>query len=376
MPTYLKRTLKYVGLLLALVLLYLAVVLIHGTITDYQPEQRIPLESTKPAGTAAVLQDSILRFVTWNIGYGGLGAESNFSFDQGRMLFSGGAMVCPPKALSEKNNEGIFKFPPSIAADFFLFQEVDIDARRSYGVNQFEKIAAALPQCSATFATNYLVGRVPLPILEPWNAYGRVHSGLATYSRFQPIEAVRYQLPGSFSWPTRIFQLDRCAAVFRYKLKNEKELVVFNIHNSAHDRKGELKQQEMAFLRNLFEEEYKKGNYVVAGGDWNQCPPFFRFDTFMPGKTQGYTQLNIEDNFLPEDWRWVYDPLTPTNRKAKFTYQPGETFITIIDFFLISPNIQALDIKTLNQDFKFSDHQPVWMEVKLKGSDSPALEGK
>jgi len=364
-PTYLKCALKYLGLLLLLVLLYVAVVIIHGTATDYQPELVIPLESTKPAVVPQMVEDSILSFITWNIGYGGLGAESNFSFDQGRMLFSGGAMVRPSKALSDKNHEGIFNFMKTTAADFFLFQEVDLDAKRSYGVNQFQQISELLPKYAATFSTNFQVTRVPLPILEPWNAYGRVQSGLGSWSRFQPVEATRYQLPGEFAWPTRIFQLDRCAAVFRYKVKNGKELVVFNIHNSAHDREGELKRQEMAFLRELFLKEYEKGNYVIAAGDWNQCPPFFKFDTFMPGKTQGYSQLNIEDGFLPGDWRWVYDPLTPSNRKTKYTYQPGETFVTIIDFFLISPNIQALGIKTLKQDFKYSDHQPVWMEVRL-----------
>jgi len=365
MPTYLKRILKYLGLLMLLVLLYVAVVLLHGTMTDYQPEQVISLESTKPDTAPKVVEDSILSFITWNIGYGGLGAESNFSFDQGRMLFSGGAMVRPPEALSDKNHEGIFNFVRSTSADFFLFQEVDVEAKRSYGVNQFQHISDTLSRYAAAFSTNFQVKRVPLPVLEPWKVYGQVQSGLGSWSRFQPVESTRYQLPGEFAWPMRIFQLDRCAAMFRFKVKNGKELVVFNIHNSAHDREGELKRQEMAFLRELFLEEYKKGNYVVAGGDWNQCPPFFKFDTFMPGKTQGYRQLNIEDGFLPDDWRWVYDPLTPSNRKAKYTYQPGETFVTIIDFFLISPNIQALGIKTLNQDFKYSDHQPVWMEVVL-----------
>lgn len=365
MPTYLKRALKYLGFLIILVLLYLVVVLTHGTMNDYQPEAILPLEPTKPTVAPQVIEDSIVSFLIWNIGYGGLGAESNFSFDQGRMLFSGGAMVRPPQSLSDKNHAGIFNFVKTTVADFFLFQEVDQKAKRSYGVNQFQQISDALPRYAATFATNYQVKRVPLPILEPWNAYGQVLSGLGSWSRFQPVNATRYQLPGEFSWPTRIFQLDRCAAVFRYKVKNGKELVVFNIHNSAHDRDGELKRQEMAFLRKLFLEEYEKGNYVVAGGDWNQCPPFFKFDTFMPGKTQGYKQLNIEDAFLPDDWRWVYDPVTPSNRKTKYTYQPGETFVTIIDFFLISPNLKALGIKTLKQDFKFSDHQPVWMEVAL-----------
>src|SRR5690606_33678797 len=128
----------------------------------------------------------------------------------------------------------------------------------------------------AFFAPNYKVSRVPIPILEPWNAYGKVLSGLATYSRFQPYQSTRLQLPGSFAWPTRIFQLDRCVAVHRYRLSNGKELVVMNVHNSAYDADGALKRQEMAFLRELFLEEYGKGNYVLAGGDWNQCPPYFR----------------------------------------------------------------------------------------------------
>jgi len=365
MPTLLKRGLKALALLLLLILLYVVVVLIHGTATDYQPEAIIKLEPTQSTAAPQVIEDSILRFITWNIGYAGLGEESNFSFDQGRLLFSGGAMVRPTAALSKKNHDGIVHFAGSTASDFFLFQEVDMEARRSYYTNQFAAISEKLPQYSAYFSTNYDVTRVPIPVLEPWNAYGRVHSGLGTWSRFQPQEAVRYQLPGAFAWPMRVFQLDRCTAMFRFKVKNGKELVVFNVHNSAHDTDGSLKRQEMAFLQKRFQEEYEKGNYVIAGGDWNECPPFFQFDTFMPGKTQGYKQSNIEDGFMPDDWRWVYSPLIPTNRKAKYTYEPGETFVTIIDFFLVSPNVQALEVKTLNQDFKYSDHQPVWMEVKL-----------
>ena len=43
-----------------------------------------------------------------------------------------------------------------------------------------------------------------------------------------------------------------------------------------------------------------------------------------------------------------------------YAYQP------IIDFFLISPNVQALQVRGLNQQFAYSDHQPVYLEISLK----------
>ncbi|NUQ26205.1 MAG: endonuclease/exonuclease/phosphatase family protein [Saprospiraceae bacterium] len=364
MKPILKRTLKVLGLVLSLFSAYIGVILVHGTLVDYQAP---PQETLQAAQTAAAgkVPDSVISLAIWNLGYTGLGAEADFFFDNGRHLSSGPHMVRPPRELTDKFEAGIEQWMMSTQADFFLLQEVDLASRRSYYINQFERLQAQKPGFSAYFAVNYLNPRVPLPLLEPWNPYGAVHSGLATYSRFQPSEATRYQLPGSFGWPMSNFQLDRCLAVFRYPVKGGKDLVVINVHNSAHDRDGRLKKQEMAYLKDLLLKEYEKGNYVIAGGDWNQCPPFFRFDGFMPGRTQGYVQLNIPDDFLPTDWRWVYDPTVPTNRKARKPYKPGETFVTIIDFFLISPNVKVKSVKCMDLQFQFSDHQPVWMEVEL-----------
>ena len=211
-----------------------------------------------------------------------------------------------------------------------------------------------------------MVDRVPIPILEPWQVYGKVNSGLGTLSRFQPKKSTRFQLPGKFEWPTRIFQLDRCLAVHRYEVKNGKELVVFNLHNSAYDSGGFLKKQQMKYLQKKVQKEYKKGNYVVVGGDWNQCPPDFKFDTFMPENTDSYYQSNIQKDYLPNDWQWVYDPKIPTNRKTASPYVKGQSFVTLIDFFLISPNLKVKSVQGHDLGFDFSDHQPVRMEVELK----------
>lgn len=166
--------------------------------------------------------------------------------------------------------------------------------------------------------------------------------------------------------PDRMFQLDRCAALHRFATNRGKDLVVINLHNAAYDPGDKIKAIQLPYLRDLALAEYNKGNYVVLGGDWNQCPPHFRFDEFMPGNTQGFVQGNIPPDFFPEDWVFAYDPTVPTNRKARDPYRKGQTFETLIDFFLVSPNVKVKSVKGINQEFQFSDHQPVWMEVELR----------
>ncbi len=360
-----KNLIRLVVGAILLFVLYVAGILLYGTLNDWQPKGRVAIEN-QGAAAPEVIRDSVLSFVTWNLGFGGLGEESEFFFDHGNMYFSVGRMVRAPEEAVRKNNEGIFFNTQTLKSDFFLYQEVDVRSKRSYYANQHDSIRAQLPDYAAYFAPNYRSPLVPIPVFEPWHFYGEVESGLGTYSKYQPYASERIQLPGEFSWPVRLFQLDRCVALHRFRVANGKELVVMNVHNSAYDADGSLKREQMKFLRELCLEEYGKGHYVIVGGDWNQVPPFFRFDGFMPGNTQGYTQTNIAPDFLPGDWQWGYDPRVPSNRKTKDTYKPGETFVTLIDFFLVSPNVRMLKVKTIDRQFQFSDHQPVYMQVELR----------
>ncbi|MEO0338833.1 MAG: endonuclease/exonuclease/phosphatase family protein [Bacteroidota bacterium] len=357
-----KRMLLYILLLPVLFLIYIAGAILHGSMNDFQPELESSTEMLSP-GTKEMIQDSVLSFAIWNLGYAGLGEESDFFYEKGSLL-SNGMMVRPPKAISGKNWKGIEQTIQSTKTDFWLFQEVDKDSKRSYRFNQMEAIRALLPEQMASFSPNYKVARVPVPVLQPWKVYGKVESGLGTYTGYQAKEEKRYQLPGDFSWPMRVFSLDRCAAMYRFPHTNGKEVVVINIHNSAYDD-GSLKAQQMNFLKDIFQAEYENGNYVIAGGDWNQCPPFFKFDTFMPGQGGDYVQQNVDPEMMPNNWQWIYDATIPTNRKVSEPFQKGSTFVTLIDFFLVSPNIKVRKVKGINLDFQFSDHQPVWMEVEL-----------
>lgn len=364
MKNALRILVRVVLAIVLIFLVYMVVVIAQGTINDYQPEEEIVLEADQSSSTTAIA-DSVLSFFIWNIGYGGLGEESDFFYEDAGMLFSGSSMVHAPKEAVDKNVKGVYEVVKQTKSDFFLLQEVDRNSKRSYYTNEYEGIQGILPDYSAYFGLNYKVDRVPLPVMEPWYVYGRVNSGIASLSRFQPQSSKRIQLPGEYDWITRIFQLDRCLLVQRYPHQNGKELVVINLHNSAYDKGGVLKKQQMEALQKLLLAEYEKGNYVIAGGDWNQCPPFFKFDSFIKKTGDFEPPINIDPDFLPEGWLWVYDASVPTNRNIKDPFVYGKTFVTLIDFFLISPNIRVLKAKGLRQNFKFSDHQPVWMEVEL-----------
>ena len=61
--------------------------------------------------------------------------------------------------------------------------------------------------------------------------------------------------------------------VNRVKTTNNKELVLINLHMSAYDKGGEFRQKQLNMLEEVLQDEYKKGNYVIAGGDWNHVIP-------------------------------------------------------------------------------------------------------
>jgi endonuclease/exonuclease/phosphatase family metal-dependent hydrolase len=334
--------------------LYVAGNIIYATLTDYKP----PLKETIEVENVQSLlpADSVFSFLIWNIGYGGLGAKDDFFYD-------GGQTVVSPKANVNEYLEGIKGFiKQHDDKDFILLQEVDRDAKRSYGIDQLKLIATALPKYAYSYAPNYKVNFIPIPYISP---LGRVNAGLGTYSKHALTEATRYQLPGSFPWPKSVYFLDRCILVNRVPLENGKDLVVVNIHNSAYDDTGEMKAAEMAFIKEYLQKEFSQGNYLVVGGDWNQSPPKWNKNTYTKSGDD-YAPDNIDKELMPPGWWWMFDPTSPTNRNLKTAYNPETTSCTVIDFYLISPNIEVLEVKTHNLNFAYSDHQPVSIKIKLR----------
>jgi endonuclease/exonuclease/phosphatase family metal-dependent hydrolase len=327
--------------------------LLYATIDDYKPKEVIAhLLECEPD----VLSDSLqIELVIWNIGYAGLDASMDFFYDDGERMR-------PSREGVMSNMEGINSTLESYRDfDFILLQEVDQDSKRSYHLNEFQLIQDQFSGYHSWFGTNYDVGFVPIPLPEPM---GKVESGLMTLSRQCPVSVERHSFPGNYSWPIKLFMLDRCFLVNRYRLSNQKELVIVNTHNSAYDD-GSLRAQQMSYLSDYLLPEYEKGNYVIVGGDWNQTPygiepelPSHLFDTV--------NLIYIEKDFPAPGWNWAFDTSMPTNRRVAYPYDQSSSLTTIIDCFLLSPNIELEYVKAIDLGFKYSDHQPVQLKVRLR----------
>jgi len=363
----LRKILRFIGWLLAIFALYVIGFLIFGTLTDWQPEGTEALEPS--AGRLAaepVLNDSIVSFITWNVGYGGIGDKDFFFYNRANgFWWTEPGTVRMSKERVASNVTGQEITVKSNLADFFLLQEIDTAARRSHYVNQLARARDARRDYAAYFAPNFKSKRVPLPLFQPWDHYGYVVGGLVSLSRYQPSVAERIQLPGEYGWPTKNFQLDRCAMRQVVPVRGGKELAVYNVHLSAYDKGGNIRRRQMTKLRELVMADYEAGRYVVVGGDWNQMPP--GFDWFGLNPTVKTTRLPfaIDFDYMPIGWKFAFDPTVATSRTSAAAYDVKKTRVKIIDFYLTSPNLRIRTVKGLNQRFRYSDHQPVYLEVEL-----------
>ena len=351
-----KRLLRIIGwTVLFLVLAFIGFV-VYISITDYKPADIEVIVESNSNDVVEFTQDTV-SFINWNIGYAGLGQEMDFFYD-------GGNMSRPTKELNEKYLNNIIDFIiGSDTVDFWMLQEVDIKAKRSYNKNQVELVTNAKKGSYGVFAKNYMVQFVPVPLSDPM---GYVEAGLMTFSNYAPAEAIRYAYPLIASWPDKLFLLDRCFLLNRYPTINGKDLVIINTHNSAYVYDSILRIEELQILKTKMLEEYAKGNYVITGGDWNQNPPGYKpLGNYNNHKFKA-SEVKMNDDFMPKGWHWAYDNSSPTNRSNDTSYIIGKNTTTCLDYFLTSPNIEIVDVEVIDLYFKNSDHNPVYLKAKLK----------
>lgn len=305
------------------------------------------VHKTKDQHSLLPLKDTI-NLLSWNIGYGGLGQEMDF-------FYEGGKLVRPDKSQYDGYFEGILSLIGSRnVMNFILLQEVDVDSKRSYFYNQFDKFNDLLIAHSGFFCANYQSAFIPIPLHQP---LGKVKSGLALFSEFHPSEVTRIASPASYFWPKRLFFPNRCFQVAAFSA-GEKKLILINLHNSAYADAADMRSEELDLLRTLLLDEYHQGNYVIAGGDWNMHPPGY------PDPSGSIA--SIPKSYMPKDWQWVYESRAKTNRSVEKPFSEEQSQTWLIDYFLTSPNVEVLNSKTIDLNFKNSDHNPVWITVRLK----------
>ena len=308
--------------------------------------------------TANVDKTNDIDLLTWNIGYGALDERADFYMDGGK------GVIGESKENTIKNVEAMTNKIKEIDPDIFLIQEADIHSKRSHFVNDVEMLKTAFDDghYEKSLARNFKAGFIPIPLGEP---LGKVESGIVTFAKYDISAAERIQLPIPFSWPVKLMNLKRCLLVTRMPIKDtEKDLVVVNLHLEAYDD-GEGKAKQLKQMMDLMQEEFDKGNYVIAGGDFNQ--------TFSTTNYQKYPKMNdwvcpvIEANDYPS-FQFLMDDNVPTCRslnKPYFDSDKANHQYYMIDGFIVSNNIHVNTLETLNLEFKNTDHNPVKMNISL-----------
>lgn len=347
-----NKFLKAVLLILIVIILAAGCLFGYLTVTEFKPDAVQPVAVSGNDG-GSVKPGAELNVLTWNIGYCGLGKESDFFMD-------GGSNTCSAdKATSMRYLDAIHAFVESENADITMLQEVDKDSTRSYHIDQTETLARG----SYAYALNYSCDFVPFP----WPPIGKVESGVFTSALYSIEYADRIALPCPFTWPVSTANLKRCLLASYIPVEGgDRYLVIVNGHLEAYDS-GEGKIAQTKMLREFIADEYAKGNYVIVGGDFNQS---------FPGGTELYSVHHpelwapgtLEESILPEGWSFAYDSANPTCRLLNQPYDPTDVEDTdyyVIDGFILSPNVELTSVETVQLNFENSDHNPVRLSVTL-----------
>ena len=371
-----------VGILLLIVGGFLAWI----SINEYKPDAVEKVEINTEEGTGKQLkQGDTINVLTWNMGYGALGDNADFFMDGGTHVMT---------ATTERVDVNIAGFMGSTASlnpDIVFIQEIDRNSKRSYNKDEYKKVTSEYPLLTkeknsededfngyvSSFAYNFKTKYIPYPVNDNM---GKVESGLATLSKYTVSDAERISLPCPFKWPVRALNLKRCLLVNRSTVCDAdgndtgKELVYVNLHLEAYDN-GEGKIAQTKQLREFLQAEYDKGNYVIAGGDFNQT--FSNVDisnypvhseipnVWKPGS------IDIKD--IGDDFECLMDNTNPTCRSLDKPYNNAdkENFqYYMLDGFIVSKNIKVNEINTYHSYFAPSDHNPVMINVTLEESNN------
>lgn len=362
------------GLVLrGIILIFLALILVVGGYVIYLQSNYYRIEDhavleVENNGENVLKTGDTYSVVTYNIGFGAYGPDYSFFMDTGEMKDGTKTSGKYGKAMSlesvETHTEGALGVIEDLDTDFYLLQEVDVDADRSYHVNQKDFVKTAMTGYASVFANNFHSAYLFYPFNDP---HGAVQAGLLNFSRYQISEAERRSYPVDNSFITKFTDLDRCFAQMRLPVEGGHELVLINSHMSAYDEGGTIRAQQLELLNSVMSEEYAKGNYVIVGGDFNHAMGEAVAEGFpSEQKFPAWVAVLTEDD-LADGVRIVRaenELEVPTCRGADIVYTKGVNYTTVVDGFLVTDNVRAT-AENVDTDFAYSDHNPVKLQFEL-----------
>ena len=353
-----KKALKIIGIILLVLVLLFAAYVAYIFVRFH----RIGSQPIAPEGTTngTIGTGTEYKIVSYNIGFGAY--ESDFGF----FMDGGDRARAWSKERLDKNLKEIGETMRAQDADIFLIQEIDIGSTRSYNVDERPYMTGALPGMAYTFAQNYDSPFLAYPVTQP---FGKARSGLMTFSAVPIASAERVELPIEEGF-TKFLDLDRCYCKNRIPLQSGAELIVYNMHLSAYTSDGTIAYEQLEILLNDMQSEYEKGNYCIAGGDFNKDLLGDSSKYFGKSDVEYTWAQPIPDSMFEGRNVTLIAPVdetkpVPSCRNADGPYHAGQYTLTI-DGFLVTDNVEVTYANVVDTGFAYSDHNPVEMHFVLK----------
>ena len=152
-----KRFFNAIFIIVLIIAIAFAGLIAFISLTEYKPDkvERIRIYGNSSKG---VKKGDSIKMMSWNIGYGALGDNADFFMDGGNHVLTSS------KNRVKKNIKSISGEIHKQSPDITMIQEVDEDSRRSYHINQVEKLGKAMDGSEYYYARNYKAAFVPYPI--------------------------------------------------------------------------------------------------------------------------------------------------------------------------------------------------------------------
>jgi len=365
----LKRILIYISIVLLVLVVLVGGYLGYIMIQYYRYDSIVNLKIDRNSDNTTISTHREYSITTYNIGFGAYNHDYSFFMDEGYMkdgtYVKGKYATARSKKIVLENTNGAINTVKNLNSDFVFFQEVDKKATRSYNVNQYKMLMESFGDYSSVYASNFHSAYLLYPFNDP---IGKTEAGIVTLSKYKVNDAVRYRLPIDESFPNKFFDLDRCFMITRYTVSDGREIVLINVHLSAYDEGGVYRKKQLELLNSVLKEEKEKGNYVIAGGDFNHdiANSLKSFPTNQKVPEWVYV-LSNED--LEEGYSFVAGNNIPTCRSTDMPYTKDSNYSVVIDGFIVSDNVMVTGVENIAQEngelFLYSDHNPVQMKFVL-----------
>lgn len=290
------------------------------------------LSGTRKSGEH--LDDSVLRVVTYNIGY--LSGMTNNTPQR------------PSRAFYANNEKRVIPALRTLNADIVGFQEIDFDSKRSYQTDQAKMICDSLFTYGA-FAVNWDKRYVPFPVWPPKVHFGKVLSGQAVASTY-PLsgqEVHRLEKVKSNPFYYNALYLDRLAQIVTVD-HPVKPFKVINLHAEAFD--AETRRRQLNYIYDLFW-ELEKDFPVILLGDFNSDPGF----------PDAGIHLFLNDNRFAVA---AFDRNAPATSPKTYPSVHADERLDYI-FWNVS-RFELIDSRVLQEFGDISDHLPCIAEFRIK----------